>query len=49
MHYTSYRLRNCKCVFQHLNIISAVKGNEMLLLLAMKCCPGLQSLGFAVS
>lgn len=39
-----YRLRNLQCEFQHLNIVTAVNGYEMMLLLALKGCPGLQIL-----
>jgi len=45
----TYRLRNHKSVFQHLNIVRAVNGCEMMLLLALKCCPGLWILGLVMN
>lgn len=44
-----YRLRNLQCEFQHLNIVTAVNGYEMMLLLALKDCPGLWILGCHLS
>lgn len=40
-HCMNSRLRNRKSIFQHLNIVTAVNVYEMMLLLALKCCPGL--------
>ena len=48
-HRTNYRLRKLKCVFQHLNVVTAVNGYEMMLLLALKCCPGLRNLGLVTN
>lgn len=42
----NYRLRNHKCV---LNVVTAVNGYEMMLLLALKCSPGLQILGLVMN
>lgn len=45
----NYRLRNRKCVFQHLNVAAAVNGYETMLLLALKCCPGLRIPGLVTN
>lgn len=36
----NYRIRNLQCVFQHLNIVTVENGYDMMLLLALKSCPG---------
>lgn len=45
----NYRLRNHKCLFQHLNTVTAGNGYEVMLLLALKCCPGLWIWGLAMN